>query len=254
MATPCLPDVLDAALARARAASEALPGAAELFRGHDGRWRSTCSAWRRVDVAVLEVGLGGRLDATNVVTPVAVAITAIDLDHSEHLGPTIAAIAREKAGVIKAGGLAVLARNPPDARAVVEQVAREAGATLICAPDGTRVDFDDGVRIRAARRSRLPARATARCGSACAGRHQLENAVVAVRLLEADRRTRRAPRTGRGRGGGTVRGRLAGPSGADAGGPRATSSSTAPTIRPAREPWRRTSARPTGVRCPSCWR
>ena len=65
--------------------------------------RTTLDVFRRarVDVAVLEVGLGGRLDATNLVTPGAVAITAIDLDHEQYLGETLEEIAREKAGVIK---------------------------------------------------------------------------------------------------------------------------------------------------------
>ena len=65
-----------------------------------------------VDVAVLEVGLGGRLDATNVVDPVAAVITAVDFDHQAYLGDTIEAIAREKAGVIKPGCLTILASNP----------------------------------------------------------------------------------------------------------------------------------------------
>ena len=56
-----------------------------------------------VDVAVIEVGLGGRFDATNVITPAAAAITTIGMDHQQHLGSTIAAIAREKAGIIKNG-------------------------------------------------------------------------------------------------------------------------------------------------------
>ena len=57
----------------------------------------------RVEIAVLEVGLGGRLDATNIVTPMATAITSIDFDHQAQLGDTIEAIAREKAGIIKPG-------------------------------------------------------------------------------------------------------------------------------------------------------
>ena len=74
----------------------------------------------RVDVAVLEVGLGGRLDATNVVDAVAAAITAIDFDHEQYLGSTIQEIAAEKAGVIKPKSLVVLGANP----AAVQEVVR----------------------------------------------------------------------------------------------------------------------------------
>ena len=63
-----------------------------------------------VEVAVIEVGLGGRFDATNVITPVAGAITTIGFDHQQHLGHTLAAIAFEKAGIIKPGMTVVLGR------------------------------------------------------------------------------------------------------------------------------------------------
>ena len=79
-----------------------------------------------VDVAVLEVGLGGRFDATNVVTPMACAITTIALDHQEYLGTTLSSIAFEKAGIIKpgraGGGRARLRMTRGRA---IEQVARE---------------------------------------------------------------------------------------------------------------------------------
>ena len=65
-----------------------------------------------VDIAVLEVGLGGRLDATNVVTPIAAAITSIDFDHEAQLGHTLESIAFEKAGVIKPGMPVVCGRLP----------------------------------------------------------------------------------------------------------------------------------------------
>ena len=62
---------------------------------------------------MVEVGLGGRLDATNVITPMAAAITTIDFDHQELLGETLASIAREKAGVIKPGIPVIVGRLPP---------------------------------------------------------------------------------------------------------------------------------------------
>ncbi len=89
-----------------------------------------------VDVAVLEVGLGGRLDATNVVSPTVTAITSIAFDHQQYLGTTLREIAREKAGIIKPGVPVVVGALPADADAVIEQIARERGADLIRAlPD-----------------------------------------------------------------------------------------------------------------------
>ncbi len=85
-----------------------------------------------VDLAVLEVGLGGRLDATNIVPPPRVAaITRIAFDHMEDLGDSLAAIAQEKAGIIKAGSRVVLGRLHPDALDVIQARAAEVGATIV---------------------------------------------------------------------------------------------------------------------------
>jgi len=85
---------------------------------------------RPVDVAVLETGLGGRLDATNVCAPEVCVITSIGLDHQEYLGPTLAAIAAEKAGILKPGVPCVVGDVPPEAEAVIVARAREVGAPL----------------------------------------------------------------------------------------------------------------------------
>jgi len=87
-------------------------------------------AERKVDVAILETGLGGRLDATNVCAPEVCVITSIGLDHQEYLGPTLAAIAAEKAGIIKPGVPCVVGDVPPEAEAVIVARAREVGAPL----------------------------------------------------------------------------------------------------------------------------
>jgi dihydrofolate synthase/folylpolyglutamate synthase len=87
-------------------------------------------AERKVDVAILETGLGGRLDATNVCAPEVSVITSIGLDHQEYLGPTLAAIAAEKAGIIKPGVPCVVGEVPPEAEAVIVARAREVGAPL----------------------------------------------------------------------------------------------------------------------------
>jgi dihydrofolate synthase / folylpolyglutamate synthase len=87
-------------------------------------------AHERVDTAVLEVGLGGRLDATTVGEPAATVVTRIDYDHQEYLGTTLAEIASEKAAIIRRG-FAVSAGQPPAAAAVVRERARAAGVPLL---------------------------------------------------------------------------------------------------------------------------
>ncbi len=86
----------------------------------------------KVDLAVIEVGLGGRLDATNVIPPPRVAcITRVAFDHMSDLGDTLAAIGREKAGIIKPGSAVVLGKLHPDARDVITACIEEVGARLV---------------------------------------------------------------------------------------------------------------------------
>ena len=138
----------------------------------------------RVEVAVCEVGLGGRFDATNVLMPVAGAITTIAFDHQQHLGRTLEQIAFEKAGIIKRGMTVVSGALPPPAMRVVRAAASERGATLIEAADGVDVtsEMHDG---RAYVGIRTPVRTYEPLTLALRGEHQVGNAVVAVRLLEA---------------------------------------------------------------------
>jgi dihydrofolate synthase/folylpolyglutamate synthase len=119
-----------------------------------------------VDVAIVEVGLGGRYDATNVLTPTIAAITSIAFDHERHLGHTLSEIAFEKAGIAKAGVPLVVGRLPKDAAARVASVAAETGAAMVDA-HATTAD------------RRYPPLTLA-----LAGRHQLENAAVAVAIME----------------------------------------------------------------------
>jgi dihydrofolate synthase/folylpolyglutamate synthase len=137
----------------------------------------------RVDFAVLEVGLGGRFDATNVASPAAAAITTIDIDHERFLGSTIAAIAGEKAGVVKPGMRVVVGETKADAVAVIRAACRDRGALMVRAREGAdcevRAEGDRlAVSLRTPRRRYPPIRLALR------GRHQVENAIVAVRLLE----------------------------------------------------------------------
>ncbi len=87
-------------------------------------------AERKVDIVVTEVGMGGRLDATNVITPEVAAITRIGLEHTNYLGKTIQDIAREKAGIIKTGSRVVTCERGRDALSVIETTCKKKGASL----------------------------------------------------------------------------------------------------------------------------
>jgi dihydrofolate synthase/folylpolyglutamate synthase len=133
---------------------------------------------KAVDVAVLEVGMGGRLDATNVSQPLASAITTIDHDHEAYLGTTLDAIAREKAGVLRKDRTTILGPLAPEARSAISERAAAIGARLVDAFDGTEVREDpDGLEVRTPRglyRGLRP----------LPGMHQRANVIVALRLLE----------------------------------------------------------------------
>ena len=85
---------------------------------------------QKCDLVIWETGLGGRLDATNIVTPLASVITNIAFDHTQWLGDTLAKIAAEKAGIIKPGVPVVTATDAPEALAIIEKIARERNAPL----------------------------------------------------------------------------------------------------------------------------
>jgi dihydrofolate synthase/folylpolyglutamate synthase len=139
-----------------------------------------------VEVAVIEVGLGGRFDATNVITPVATAITTIGFDHQQHLGTTLGEIAFEKAGIIKPSVPIVTGVLPDEAKSVVRRIASERGAPLVEAGDGTRTDvtMNDG-RTRITLHT--PEAQYGPLQLALRGDHQVHNAMVAARLLELAR-------------------------------------------------------------------
>jgi dihydrofolate synthase/folylpolyglutamate synthase len=136
---------------------------------------------RRVEVAVLEVGMGGRLDATNVADPLASAIVNIDFDHEAYLGTTLSAIAGEKAGVLRRGRVTVLGPLPPEARAAVLRRARAMGARLVDAWAGSRME------TRRGQLDLTTTRAAYTGLSPLPGAHQRDNLLVAVRLLEEAR-------------------------------------------------------------------
>ncbi len=127
-----------------------------------------------VDAAVLEVGLGGRLDCTNVAPAILSAVTNVGMDHEEHLGPGLLSIAREKAGICRPGVPALTGARGTWALRVLRQEARRRG-TRLGLPDWRVERHRDGWRLSAGARSMdLPY-------PAMAGEHQLENAAFAVR-------------------------------------------------------------------------
>lgn len=137
------------------------------------------------EIAVIEVGLGGRLDSTNVLLPTVSVITNISLDHQSFLGNTLGQIAYEKAGIIKPSTPVVVGKLSPESAEVIHTVSRQRSAPL--------VDAWDGVHIRGAATTTgrtaielldTPVRRYGVIEMPLAGLHQVDNAVVAVRTLE----------------------------------------------------------------------
>ena len=138
---------------------------------------------RGVDFQVLEVGLGGRLDATNVIRPEVCIITSIGLDHMDALGDTLAEIAAEKAGIIKPGSVVVTSTQLDEVAEVIEETSKSCGAQLI------RVGSDVTWRGLGFDLDRQFLQVRGRLGSyelsiPLLGQHQLENAATAVAALE----------------------------------------------------------------------
>ncbi|KAA1429432.1 bifunctional folylpolyglutamate synthase/dihydrofolate synthase [Nocardioides antri] len=139
----------------------------------------------RVDAAVVEVGMGGRWDATNVIDAEVAAILPVALDHTDYLGPTVGAIAAEKAGIIKPGSVAVSARQPDDVAAVLRARADAVGAELVV--EGR--DFALARRSPTATGQLVSFRGLHReydeVPLALHGAHQAQNAAVAIAAVEA---------------------------------------------------------------------
>ena len=133
------------------------------------------------DVLLLEVGLGGRLDSTNVIeAPLASVITPISTDHIEFLGDSLAAIAGEKAAIIKRGVPAISAEQPREAMAVIEQQARRMRSPLFAAGEGWHVNVERGRLVYQDDRGLLDLAAPR-----LFGQHQFDNAGLAVATLRA---------------------------------------------------------------------
>lgn len=144
------------------------------FAGHEAEYQ------------VIEVGLGGRLDATNVVSPLLVVVTSISVDHTAILGSTLTEVAREKAGIIKPGSVVVSAPQSPEAEDVIRTTCREQGARLIMVGHDLsyrRLDANlEGQRVEVNTRHgkhvlKIP----------LLGKFQCENAAIAVAAIEEAR-------------------------------------------------------------------
>ncbi|MFC1549477.1 bifunctional folylpolyglutamate synthase/dihydrofolate synthase [Nitrospirota bacterium] len=139
---------------------------------------------KAVDLAVIETGMGGRLDATNVIEPGVVIITPIGLDHAEFLGASIEEVAAEKAGIIKPGARVICAAQEPAAMAVIEKQAQKCGASVHLegrefgpeniVRDSGGVEFDYACGKGTMKKLRLALR----------GEYQARNASLAMRALE----------------------------------------------------------------------
>ncbi|MBV9333942.1 MAG: hypothetical protein JO146_08025, partial [Candidatus Eremiobacteraeota bacterium] len=140
-------------------------------------------AHEHVDVAVIEVGLGGRLDGTNVIEPIVAAITSVGYDHTDVLGDTLEAIAFEKAGIAKRDVPLVLAPLPEPARVVVERYAAQAGAPVVHVADLVKVVLESneaaGQNLRV-----TTARGTFALTMPVLGAFQRANAATAIAVLE----------------------------------------------------------------------
>lgn len=135
---------------------------------------------QRAEIAVLEVGMGGRLDATNVVTPIVSVITNISLEHREYLGNTLEEISREKGGIIKEGGICVTAVRQRRVIETLEAICRERGAKLYRLGKEIRTtDHRDGTfSYRGVEKS------YERLSCPLAGKHQISNAAMALAAVE----------------------------------------------------------------------
>ncbi len=149
-------------------------------------------ARRKVDIAVLEVGMGGRLDATNVVEPRVSVITDISLDHQKYLGDTVAEIAAEKAGIIRPGGVVVTLPQQPQANDVIGNTILDRGARAVNAvpyvppvsPASSEYRADSATKTPVSRYPMQVMGEQILVETPLLGRHQLRNVALAIAAAE----------------------------------------------------------------------
>jgi len=137
-----------------------------------------------VDLAVIETGMGGRLDSTNIINPVAGAITSIGLDHTKELGDTLEKIAAEKAGILKPGRPFVIAPQEPEVEKVIRNAASKNGAEIILV--GREINYEWGDNDRLTITTGYETHHSIKPGMS--GAHQHENAAVAIGVIDELRR------------------------------------------------------------------
>ncbi len=138
---------------------------------------------QRVDLAVVEVGIGGRLDATNVVDPLVSVITPISYDHTEILGETLTAIATEKAGIIRSAGSVVSAPQPAEALSVIVRACETKHASLVLVGRDVEVRIEES-SLRGVRATVRGLHETYPIRVPLLGRHQAVNAATAIGAVE----------------------------------------------------------------------
>ena len=174
---------LDAALSRVFAAAEAAPPVPITYFEAATAAAFGIFAQRKVSLAILEVGLGGRLDATNVAPASVSVVTSIGLDHTADLGETLEEIAREKAGIFRRGRPALACAAAPLVRLVLHEAAERAGSTWHDAKEELRVEADEP-SLEGARFDLTTPERRLSLSTPLPGEHQAWNAALAVRAAE----------------------------------------------------------------------
>ena len=177
------PEALDKALARVFAAADAAPAIPATYFEASTAAAFLLFAERPLDLAILEVGLGGRFDATNVVPAVLSAVTSIGLDHMQELGDTLARIAREKAGIFRRRRPALARAAAPEALETLRGAAVETGAEWHEASTELTVRLEE-TGIDGTRFSLTTPRRTIALATPLPGAHQAWNSALAVRAAE----------------------------------------------------------------------
>jgi len=184
-------DISDAALVEALAVCEAAAEQVGREQQHEVTFFEIttvmafiCFQRAGVQVAVLETGLGGRLDATNVVLPLVSVITRIAMDHEAYLGNTLEAVAGEKAGIIKPGRPVVCGPQEPEAEAVLRRVAAACGAPYIAATDAATVQRMSGDLSGQKVHVETTGGWSGTAWLPLTGAHQLENLGIVLAALE----------------------------------------------------------------------
>lgn len=184
-------DISDAALVEALAVCEAAAEQVGREQQHEVTFFEIttvmafiCFQRAGVQLAVLETGLGGRLDATNVVRPLVSVITRIAMDHEAYLGHTLEAVAGEKAGIIKPGRPVVCGPQAPEAEAVLRQAAAACGAPYLAAADAATVQRTGGDLSGHKVHVETAGGWSGTAWLPLTGAHQLENLGIALAALE----------------------------------------------------------------------